>query len=160
MITSAVLTGCTTTNIPTAPGQSSTISSTPLPEGVYSGTVVQNVITTSPTGEQATQELSGAVSYEITENGMPIVQGKEISVGRTVEMEGLQVKYTRIQVTETGIIIHSEINGKTNGVTFSGSAIATLAENSDGSLQYSFTQTVIDSAGFSLNYSGDTRLTT
>ncbi len=126
--------------------------STPLSPGVFSGTATCDVRVTSPSGDQTIEENTLSVAFEINDRGVPLVQGEEIRVGRTVGLEGVQVTYTRIQPTEDGIVIHSDVSGTVNNVSFSGIAIATLSNTPDGNIEYDFTQTWIDSEGFAYNF--------
>jgi len=80
------------------------------------------------------------------------VQGEEIRVGRTVGIEGVQVTYTRIQPTENGIVIHSDVTGAVNNVTFSGIGIATLSTTTGSEVEYGGTSTWLDSEGFGYNF--------
>lgn len=125
--------------------------STPLPQGVFSATDDCDIRTTSPSGVQTTQTNTFSIAFEIDARGVPIVLGEEVAVGRTVELEGIQVTYTRIEATSNGIIIHSTIAGSVNNVSFSGAAIATLSTTEGGAIQYDFTQTWTDSDGFAYN---------
>ncbi len=126
---------------------------TPLPPGVFTGTATCDVRITSPGGTQTTEDNTQTVTFEIDDHGVPIVQGERIRVGRTVELEGILGTYTRIQATNDGIVVHSDMNGAVNGVSFSGIAIATMSAVAGGEIEYGFTQTSTDSQGFSYNTS-------
>ena len=101
--------------------------------------------------ESKAQATTLSITFEINDRGVPIVLGEEIAVGRTVQLEGLQVMYTRIEATANGIVIHSTISGSVNNVSFSGSAIATLSMIEANAIQYDFTSTSLDSDGFAYN---------
>lgn len=125
--------------------------STPLPQGVFSATDNCDIRITSPAGGQTTETQALSIAFEINDRGVPIVLGEEIAVGRTVEHEGIQVTYTRIEATSNGIIIHSTITGSVNNVSSSGSAIATLSATESGEIQYDITSALTDSDGFLYN---------
>ena len=125
--------------------------STPLPQGVFRATQDCDIRITSPSGVQSAETNSISVAFEINSRGLPIVLGEEIAVGRTVELEGIQVTYTRIEATTNGVIIHSTISGSVNNVSFSGTAIATFSSSGASEVQYDFTQTWTDSDGFAYN---------
>ena len=125
--------------------------STPLPQGVFSTTDDCDIRTTTPSGAQTTETQTLSITFEINARGVPIVLGEEIAVGRTVELEGIQVTYTRIEATANGIIIHSTISGSVNNVSSSGTAIATFSATETGEIQYDITSALIDSDGFVYN---------
>lgn len=125
--------------------------STPLPQGVFSATDDCDLRTTSPSGVQTTQTNTLSVTFEINDRGVPIVLGEEIAVGRTVQLEDLQLTYTRIEGTTNGVVIHSTLSGSVNNVSFSGTAIATLSTTEASGIRYDITQTLLDSDGFLVN---------
>ena len=140
----ANLSGCATSVRTPAP-------SSPLPQGVFSTTDDCDIRTTSPSGAQTTQTITNTITFEINERGVPVILGEEIAVGRTVQLEGVQLTYTRIAATSDGLVIHGTITGTVNDVSFTGAAIATLSATSTGSIEYDFTQNWTDSAGFVYN---------
>jgi hypothetical protein len=91
------------------------------------------------------------VSFEINERGVLIVQGEEIAVGRSVTLLGITVRYTRIEASETGLIIHSNVRSDQNGVRGDGIALAELERISDTSIEYGITQNWADSQGYLYN---------
>ena len=125
--------------------------STALVQGVYSGQSDCDLIVTSPSGDQTMQNQAGAVTFEINDRGVPIVQGAEIRVGRTVTLEDFNVTYTRIGATPNGIVIHSDLGGSINSVTLSGTSIAELNMSTTGDIEYTITISYLDSAGFFYN---------
>lgn len=127
--------------------------STVLPEGVFTGTGTCLIRTTSPSGEQSEVDNIQTVTFEINERGVPLVQGAEIRVGRTVVLEGIQGTYTRVEPTQSGIVIHSDGSGSSNGVTFTGFSIATMSMVDGNSIEYELTGSSLDSAGFGYNTS-------
>jgi len=122
-----------------------------LVPGVYSGTAQCDLIITSPTGAQTIQEQNTAVSFEINERGVPIVLGEEVRVGRTVSIGELTGTYTRIQATPIGIVIHSELEGSVNSLTYSGTSIAEMSMTDAGNIDYDITVAYLNSAGFLYN---------
>ena len=125
--------------------------STPLPQGVFSTTDDCDIRTTDPFGVQTIETQTFSLSFEITDRGVPIVLGAEIAVGRTVTLEGIEVTYTRIEATATGVIIHSDISGSVNNISITGTAIATFSATDASAIQYDITQLIIDSNGFLSN---------
>lgn len=130
----------------------------PLPRGVFSGSASCPVRTTAPNGVQTTQDITAAVSFEISERGVPIVLGEEIAVGRSVTLQALTVRYTRIEATDEGLIIHSETRTDQNGVSAEGTALAQFRRIDDTSTEYSLTQTWADSQGYLYNQACNTVL--
>ena len=142
-IMSAMISGCSATE--PAP-------STPLPQGVFSTTDDCDLRITIPSGAQTTQTNTFSLAFEINDRGVLIgADGEEIAVGQTVAIEGLQFTYTRIEATANGVIIHSTTSGSVNNISVSGTAIATFTVTEAGEVLYDFTQTWIDSDGFSYN---------
>ncbi len=132
-------------------GRTTPAPATPLPRGVYSGTETCDVRVTSPSGEQSILENTLTITFEFNERGVPIVLGEEIRVGRTVSIGNIEVMYTRIESTETGVITHANVSGHLDSVSFAGSAIAELTITESGAIEYDFTQTWIDTDGFGYN---------
>ena len=122
-----------------------------MPQGVFSATQDCDIRITSPSGVQTTQVNTQTLTFEINGRGVPIVLGEEIAVGRTVELEGVQATYTRIEATTSGIVAHFTTSGRVNSVSFSGTAIATWSATEVGEIRYDFTQTWTDSDGFAYN---------
>ena len=125
--------------------------STPLPQGVFSTTDDCEFRTTSPSGVQTTETQTLSITFEINGRGVPIVLGEEIEVGRTVELEGIQVTYTRIKATSNGVVIHSTITGSVNNISFTGTGIVTFSATDASAIQYDITLTSTDSNGFVTN---------
>lgn len=124
---------------------------TPLPSGVYRGTSTCDLRATDPSGAQTITQNTLTASFEINERGVPLVQGEEIRVGRTIVLQGIEMTYTRIQPTEDGIVIHGDISGAVNGVSFSGLSIATLRATPGGQIEYRVTTATTDTGGFASN---------
>ena len=126
--------------------------STPLPQGVFSTTDDCDIRTTSPSGAQTAETNTLSVAFEINDRGVLIGDdGEEIAVGQTVQSEGFQFTYTRIEATTNGVIIRSTISGSVNNVSVSGTAIFTYSTTDNGAIQYDVTQILTDSNGFLTN---------
>lgn len=132
----------------------SSISSS-LPEGVYSGTVDCDTTTIDAFGRVSTQPIPLAVTYEISDRGIPIVQGQEIRVGRTVTIGGLSVTYTRIQPTRNGIVVHSDTASRLGDTSGSGIATCEFRTTGTAALEYRCTQGFADDTGAMFNESCD-----
>ncbi len=113
---------------------------TPLQPGVYRGDPVCTTDTVGPDKELLErQTLSAPVVYEISSNGVPIVEGNEVRQDRTVTLGTLRVTYTRVAATATGIVIHATTTD--GGVeTLS---VATLDQQTATSLIYRITLTTL-----------------
>lgn len=74
-------------------------------------------------GNVSTNTIPLTTTYEISDRGIPIVQGQEIWVGRTVTLGLLTGTYTRIAATSNGIVMHSDPTVESNGSTASGISI-------------------------------------
>lgn len=148
----ALFAGCTATgSIQQTPGGSAL--SSPLPEGVFSGTVDCKSTTIDASGAVSTQTIPLEASFEIDQVGIPVIQGSEIRVGRTVAIGGLQGTYTRIHATTTGLVIQGNATISVGSSTGSGSSIAELSTNDSGGLDYRLTLTLSDDTGATLNQS-------
>ena len=97
--------------------------SSPLPKGVYTGRTECETTTISPSGDVSVENIPLTVTFEINDNGIPIVQGSEIRVGRTVEIGQVSVNYTRIEPTSNGIVVHSDVSAHVENSTAAGIAI-------------------------------------
>lgn len=124
---------------------------TPIPRGVYSGAGDCDVTTLSPGGSSSSDTINLAVTFEINESGVPIVQGEEVRAGRSVSIGGLVADYTSIRATPNGVVWQFDTSGGVDDVTFGGIAISELRMTDSSALEYRFTHTWTDSAGFGYN---------
>lgn len=153
------MTGCgVSTAIPPEPSSGSAQSlpadssiSSSLPEGVYSGTVDCEITTIDALGRVSTQTIPQAVTYEISDRGIPIIQGQEIRVGRTVTIGGLSGTYTRIQPTRNGIVVHSDSTIRVGGSSASGIGIWELRTTTTDALEVRLTYEAVDDTGGVVN---------
>lgn len=82
---------------------------------------------------------------------MPIVGGREIEVGRTVEIGDLRATYTRIEPTSNGTVWHFDTAIRLDNVTTEGVATSELRSTNTNALEYRFTQTSVDTEGNALS---------
>jgi len=127
--------------------------SSPLPKGVYTGRAECETTTISPSGDVSVENIPLTVTFEINDNGIPIVQGDVIRVGRTVEIGQVSATYTRIEPTSNGIVWHFDVSALVGNSTAGGIATSELRTTETSSLEYRFTQAVTDSGGTSINQS-------
>jgi hypothetical protein len=140
--------GCTGTSISDSLGDRSE-RVTPLSAGIYRGDGLCEVNITDPFGRQTVQEQRSPSTLHINERGLLVVDGREIRVGRTIELLDLELTYTRIESTSTGLVIHGNVGGRINSLSVSGFSIAEMKQTVSGAIEYDITMFYIDSVGFS-----------
>jgi hypothetical protein len=148
LILNILLGGCTGSSLSDLSGQRPA-PTTPLSSGIYRGEGLCEVITTDPFGRQTPQEQRSPLTFHINERGLPVIAGGEIRVGRTIDLQGLDLTYTRIEATSMGLVIHGEIMGRINSSSFSGFSIAEMKETPFGEIEYEISTFHTDSNGFS-----------
>lgn len=148
VLSSGGLLGCGVTTEPLA-GQ--TITS-PIERAVYTGLVTCDSTLIDPLGQITREVTELAVTFEINENGIPIVQGDEVRVNRSVTIGRLVATYTRIQPTENGIVWHFNVSETLNDTTWEGIATSELRTISNNrSLEYRFTTALLATNNSGLN---------
>ena len=119
-----------------------TPDTSPLAKGIYSGQIATTLRTISATGttEQTSEET---VTLAISERGIPIVDGAEITTGRIIRANlgsfTQTITYRSVLVTDDGVIITSDV-ANSNGSA--GVAVATFRPNGTDSIVYTLEQDI------------------
>lgn len=119
----------------------------PLEAGVYSGQSSCTTTVVDDFGTTQEQPPEIAFTFEFSANGIPIIRGEEIAVGRRERLlEGFDIVYTRLAALPDGIVIHANVVNTQGAVV--GSTIATLQQEGSNTIRYQYTGLITEGTTF------------
>ncbi len=118
----------------------------PLPAGIFTGLMTFEVYAAGDSIQGLQKE-----TIHISDNGLPIEEGAEISVGRTITLQGLQETFTRIEAIEGRLLVHFDFSGQWGDWNVSGYGTKAYRPLSNDSIEVLLTLYMIDtSLGFAI----------